>query len=139
MGGAIPGQLVSGCIRKHAVQATRSQDDKQHSLMVSASVPASEFLSWLFSMDCDQGYIVSHISPSPPHSGPVLAPHPEAPSVLIHAPASVQPLAVAGAVTEKRAKFGAPMSPLASQFPHLEEDKNTSSTLMDYITWNPPC
>lgn len=70
MGGAIPGQLVSGCIRKHAVQATRSQDDKQHSLMVSASVPASEFLSWLFSMDCDQGYIVSHISPSPPHSGP---------------------------------------------------------------------
>jgi hypothetical protein len=31
------------------------------------------------------------------------------------------------------------MSPLASQFPHLEEDKNTSSRLMGYITWNLPC
>ena len=52
MGGAIPGLVVLGAIRKQAEQAMRSkQASKQHSSMAAASIPENRFLSWFTAMD----------------------------------------------------------------------------------------
>jgi hypothetical protein len=45
IGGAIPGLIVLGSIRKQAKQGRRKQASKQHSSMASASASASKFLS----------------------------------------------------------------------------------------------
>jgi hypothetical protein len=44
VGGAIPGLVVLGSIRKQAEQAMEEQGGKQHAFVVSASVPASRSL-----------------------------------------------------------------------------------------------
>jgi hypothetical protein len=44
VGGAIPGLVVLGSIRKQAEQTMRGQASKQDPSMASASAPASRFL-----------------------------------------------------------------------------------------------
>ena len=44
VGGAIPGLVILGSIRKQAEQSHWKQTSKQHPFMASASAPASRFL-----------------------------------------------------------------------------------------------
>ena len=49
--------MILGCTRQKVEKAMGEQANKQCSSMTSASVPASRFLPWLFSMDCDSRHV----------------------------------------------------------------------------------